>query len=106
MSARWSYPFVWLGVPLVLIILFAAGPLIALFIAGGIADALGCTVPVAALPPCPFMGHDLADTLAIMVFLGYLAFWTLPMGGTALAIWLVIACIVTAIWWWRRQRQA
>jgi hypothetical protein len=52
------------------------------------------------------MGHDLADTLAIMVFLGYLAFWTLPMGGTALAIWLVIACIVTAIWWWRRRRQA
>ena len=95
--------FIWLAVAFALIVLFAAGPLIALFIAGGIAEALGCTLPIAALPPCQFMGTDLSDALAIMVFLGYLAFWTLPTGLTALMVWFVVACLVVLVTWRRPQ---
>ena len=52
------------------------------------------------------MGIDLADALTIAVFFGYLAFWTLPTGTTALALWLVAAVIVTLIWWLRRRSVA
>ena len=104
MSARGRYPFFWLGVPLVLILVFAFGPL-ALLLAGGlVADSLGCTMPISAIAPCPFMGVDLAGLLAIAVAFGYFGFVTVPAGTTALAIWLAAAIVVTLAWWLRRRR--
>jgi hypothetical protein len=100
------YPFVWLGVPLALILLFTIGPLIALLAGGAVADALGCSMPIAASEPCLFMGVNLADALSIAVFFGYLAFWTIPTGTTLLGLWFVAAVIVTLVWWVRRQRAA
>jgi len=103
-SARLRYPFVWLGLPLALIILFTIGPLVILLLGGAVAGALGCNMPIAATTPCLFMGADLSEAIAIAVFFGYLAFWTLPAGTTLLGIWLVVAVIVTLIWFarWRR----
>ncbi len=106
MSAQHRHAFLWLGVALALIILFAAGPLISLFIAGGIADALDCKLPIAGGSPCPFLGADLGDALAVMVFLSYLAFWTLPTGAGALVIWFVVACLVVLVNWLRGRRAA
>ncbi|HZC55601.1 MAG TPA: hypothetical protein VE396_06075 [Xanthobacteraceae bacterium] len=106
MSARRGHPFHWLGITFVLIALFVAAPLISLFIGGGIADALGRTLPISSAAVCPFMGVDLSDALTVMVFIGYLAFWTVPMATTLFAVWLVIAGIVTLVWWWRRRREA
>jgi hypothetical protein len=106
MTVRPRYPFVWLGVPLALILLFAIGPLLALLAGGAVADALGCRMPVAASEPCLFMGMNLADALSIAVFFGYLAFWTFPTGTTLLGLWLVAAVIVTLVWWLRWRRAA
>ncbi len=106
MSTRRGHPFWWLGIAFVLIALFVTAPFISLFIGGGIADALGCALPISSTAPCLFMGADLADALAIMVFIGYLGFVTIPLATTIFAIWLVIACIVTFIWWWRRRQEA
>jgi hypothetical protein len=106
MSARPHYPFVWLGLPLALIMLFSFGPLVALLLGGAVAGALGCNMPIAATPPCLFMGADLSDALAIAVFFGYLAFWTVPTGTTLLGIWLIAAIIVTLVWLLRRRRAA
>lgn len=106
MTARPRYPFVWLGVPLGLILLFTIGPLIALLVGGVVADALGCSMPIAASAPCLFMGVNLADALSIAVFFGYLAFWTVPTGTPLLGIWLFTAVIVTLVWWLRRRRAA
>ena len=106
MSAGPRYPFVWLGVPLGMILLFTIGPLAALLLGGAVANALGCSMPVSASEPCLFMGVDLAETLNIAIFSGYLAFWTLPLATTLLGIWLVAAVIVTLVWWLRRHLTA
>ena len=105
MIARPRYPFVWLGVPLGLILLFTIGPLAVLSLGGAVAEVLGCTMPIdAAGGPCPFMGVDLATFLAVAVAFGYLAFFTLPAGSTLLGIWLVVTVIVTLAWLLRRRR--
>jgi hypothetical protein len=106
MNARPRYPFVWLGVPLALILLFTIGPLVALLLGGAVAGVLGCSMPIASTAPCLFIGFDLADALAIAVFFDYLAFFTVPMGTTLLGIWLVAAVIVTLVWWLRWRRTA
>jgi hypothetical protein len=104
MIVRRRYPFVWLGVPLGLILLFTIGPLALLLLGGAVAEALGCTMPIdAAGGPCPFMGVDLATFLAVAVAFGYLAFFTFPAGTTLLGIWLVAAVIVTLVWLLRRR---
>jgi hypothetical protein len=104
MIVRRRYPFVWLGVPLGLILLFTIGPLALLLLGGAVAEALGCTMPIdAAGGPCPFMGVDLATFLAVAVAFGYLAFFTFPAGTTLLGIWLVVAVIVTLVWLLRRR---
>ena len=75
MTVRPRYPFVALGVPLVLLFLFAYGPIVILLIGGMAAGALGCTMPIdSPAGPCPFMGVDLTTFLAVAVASGYLAF--------------------------------
>jgi hypothetical protein len=106
MAGRLRYPFIGLGIPLALILLLTIGPLAALLLGGAVADALGCSMPISANTGCLFMGTDLSGTLTIAVFLGYMAFWTFPAGTTLLAIWLVAAVIVTAVWWLRRRGAA
>jgi hypothetical protein len=105
MTVRPRYPFVALGVPLVLILLFAYGPLVILLIGGMVAGALGCTMPInGAAGPCLFVGVDLATFLAFAVLCGYLNFLTFPTGTTLLGIWLAAAVIVTLVWGLRRWR--
>jgi len=107
MSTKPRFPFVALGVPLVLLLLFTFGPMIVLLTGGIVAGALGCTMPIdTSGGPCPFMGADLATFLAVAVAFGYLAFLTFPVGTTGLAIWLVAAIVVTLIWWIRRRGAA
>ncbi len=104
MTAQPRFPFVWLGVPLGLILLFTVGPLALLLVGGAVAEVLGCTMPIdAAGGPCPFMGVDLATFLAVVVAFGYLAFFTFPAGITLLGIWLVAAVIVTLFSLLRRR---
>jgi hypothetical protein len=105
MTVRPRYPFVALGVPLVLIFLFAYGPLIILLTGGMAAGALGCSMPInGPVGPCLLMGVDLAKFLAFAVLCGYLNFLTFPTGTTLLGIWLVAAVIVTLLWGLRRWR--
>jgi hypothetical protein len=98
MTVRPRYPFVALGVSLVLLLLFAFGPTVILLTGGIVADALGCAMPIdAAAGPCPFMGVDLATFLGVAVAFGYLAFFTFPTGTTLLGVWLLAAVIVTLV---------
>jgi hypothetical protein len=107
MNTKPHYPFVALGVPLVLLVLLTLGPIVILLTGGMVADALGCAMPIdAAAGPCPFLGVDLATFLGIAVAFGYLSFLTFPVGTAGLAIWFAAAIIVTLVWWLRRRRAA
>ncbi len=106
MSERRSHAVFWLSASFVLIVLFAAAPLISAFIAGGIADLLGCTVNEGGASLCLFRGADIGQTLAEMFVLGWLAFVTLPLGLGALAIWLIATLSIVFIKWRRRRRVA
>ena len=106
MIALRSPAFIWLNAMFVVIVLFAAAPLLSAFLAGGIASALGCTLNEGGVSPCLFMGTDIGETLTVMFVLGWLAFETLPLGLFALAIWLVVAGMVVLIRWRRRRRVA
>jgi hypothetical protein len=96
MNAGRSHAALWLGVAFVVIVLFALAPLISAMIAGGIANALGCTLNEGGASGCIYNGNDIGETLADMFVAGWLMFVTLPIGGVALAIWLVVAIVVLA----------
>jgi hypothetical protein len=104
MTSRPRYPFVWLGVPLGLILLFTIGPTAALLLGAAAAKTLGCDIPISATDPCLFLGVDLSAALTIAVVSGYLAFVTIPTGLTLLGVWFAVAVIVTLVWWLRCRR--
>ena len=107
MTARPRYPFVWLGLPLALIILFSIGPLVLLLLGGAVAGALGCNMPIAASAPCLFMGADLSDAMSIAVFLRLLGL--LDAASRQRPCWesgWSSAVIVTLVWWLRWRRTA
>ena len=106
MSAQKSRAVLWLGVSFVVIFVAAVAPLISAFIAGAVANILGCTLNEGGASTCMFNGSDIGQTLADMFVLGWLAFVTLPWGGFALAIWLAVAGVVALVKWRRRRREA
>lgn len=102
MSAKRGYAYLWLGIALFLILLFAAAPLLSAVIASTIADALHCTVNEGGGAGCIFRGSDISETLAEMFVAGWLTFITVPIAVVALAIWLIVAIIVVVVRWRRR----
>jgi hypothetical protein len=106
MSERRSHAGLWLGITLVLILLFALAPLISTLIASTIADALGCTVNEGGATQCLYKGTDIGETLAEMFVVGWLSFVTFPLALIAFGVWLVSAISIFVIRWRRRRREA
>jgi hypothetical protein len=90
---------------LALILLFGALPLLAAFSAFAIAGSLGCRLNEGSIHPCLFLGRDVGDMLYTMLVSGWFGMLTIPLAGTALVIWLVIA-LALALLRWRRRRVA
>ena len=82
-------------VRLILILLFAALPIIGALTAGGVASALGCRLDEGNVHPCPFLGMDLGETLYAFGELGWLSLLTIPAGAPQLLFWLVAAVALT-----------
>ncbi len=106
MRAGRSSAVVWLSVGFVMILLVATAPLIVSFVAGVIASFSGCEGTMEIRSPCIFMGSEVSHGLTTLIFTGYLAFYSLPLGGFLLAGWAIIACIVVLVRWLRRRRGA
>lgn len=79
-------------------VLFAILPLISMFIAGGIASMFGCTIDESGTSVCMTPLGDLGGTLSLMGIVGWLVFFTVPIGflGLLLGVLLLIVAIVRA----------
>ena len=77
-------------------------PVASVIFAGTIANANGCALDEGSIHPCLVMGADWGEALYGFGVLGWLMLVTLPLGGAALLVWLVILLIHR--WVWGRQQ--
>ncbi len=83
---------------LVVIVLFAAAPFLSVLFTYAIADANNCVVNEATVNPCMVMGADWGELLYFTGVMGWFMLVTIPLGGGALIVWLVILLIHYLAW--------
>ena len=98
------FPVVTYAALLILIVLFAAAPIISVVISSWIAQANGCVLNEGGVNPCVINGTDWGETLTTMFVFGWLTFLTAPLGAIALLIWLI--ALVLHVVAHRRRRAA
>lgn len=86
----------WIAMWIVLavILLIAAAPLISVLIAGWIADANGCALDEGSIHPCMVNGEDIGGMLYTLGVMGWFMLVTIPLGGLAVVVWLIVAAIL------------
>jgi hypothetical protein len=102
---RRRFPSLVYGLILAAILLLTALPLISVIVGGSIASAYGCGLDEGNIHPCLVGGQDLGSLLYTLFVLGWLMLVTLPLGGIAVIVWLVIL-IIHRIAWARINRKA
>jgi len=88
---------------LVLIILFGALPLVVALSSGVLADVLGCKITEGGAPPCIWNGHDIGETLVLLLNLGWISFLTIPIAMVASVIWAIVAIVLLVVRLGNRQ---
>jgi len=74
-------------------IIFAIAPIISLLIAITVANLGGCALDESSTHPCVIGGIDWGELLSIMGMMGWLAFFTVPIGGLATLLGLGIGIV-------------
>jgi hypothetical protein len=77
------------------ILLLWIAPLILALGAGGVASVLGCELNEGAAHPCILFGSDIGGTLYTFGVAGWLTLIGVPFLVAALAVWAIIAVIVS-----------
>ena len=80
------------------ILIFTLLPLASVLLAASIADAHGCRLDEGNAHPCIVWGSDWGTTLYGMALMGWLMIATLPLGGGAFIVWLVLLIIHRLAW--------
>jgi len=91
-------PYFWITKVCVSLMMIGVAPVFSLFLALGLASALGCSLSEGGPLPCPVLGVDAGDALIVMAIMGMFAVYTLPVAAIAFAVWLVARM-------WRRRQQ-
>ena len=102
MSEAARFPWRAYSVALGVIVLFSAAPLLSVLFTGLVAGANGCAVNEAFVQPCMVLGMDLGGLLYFTGVMGWFMLATVPLGGGALIVWLVILLI--HFFAWRRSQ--
>ncbi len=89
---------------LVLIVLFAALPVLATLTASALAGALGCSLTEGAAHVCVLFGHDIGGALGMVFVSHWFAYMTIPGAAAAFVVWVVVALILLALRRWRRRQ--
>ena len=92
MRTRWIVMWIVLAA----ILLIAVAPIISVIVAGWIANANGCALNEGSINPCVVNGTDIGGTLYTLGVMGWLMLATIPLGGLALLVWLIVAAIMRA----------
>jgi TRAP-type C4-dicarboxylate transport system permease small subunit len=87
---------------LVLLLVWTVWPIALVAVAGTIASSHGCTLDESTAHPCVVNGEDIGGTLYGMGVMGWFMLVTIPTGGAALAIYVLI---LLGIWIVRRLRR-
>jgi len=88
----------------VVIVLFALAPVLSALFSGLLAEINGCTLTEHDMHPCMVAGMEFGGVISFFFVLGLFALVTLPLGGGALIVWLVILIIHRIAW--RRMQKA
>jgi len=89
---------------LVLILLFAALPMLAALAASGIAAVLGCPLNEGGAHACLLFGHEIGGALSVMAASHWFVYVTIPGAVAALVVWIVVALILLVLRRWRRHQ--
>lgn len=87
------------------IAVFALWPVASVYFTYLVADAHGCAVNEAYVQPCMVLGSDWGGLLYATGVMGWFMLATLPLGGGALLVWLVIL-VIHRLAWGRMQQGA
>jgi hypothetical protein len=93
MTGAARFPWGLYVIALVVIVLVAAAPILSVYFTYLVADAHGCTVNEASVHPCMVMGSDWGGLLYFTGMMGWFMLATIPLGGGALIVWLVLLLI-------------
>ena len=74
-------------------IIFAIAPIVSLLIAIGVANLGGCALDEGSIHPCVIGGIDWGELLSFMGIMGWLALFTVPVGGLVTLIGLGIGLV-------------
>ena len=83
---------------LVVILLFALWPVLSVYFTYLVAGANGCVVNEGSVNPCLVWGNDIGGLLYTTGVMGWFMLATLPLGGGALIVWLVMLIIHRLAW--------
>lgn len=81
-------------------IVFALLPMVSLVFAATVANIGGCELNEAGAHACVLLGVDWGEALALMAMMGWLVFFTVPLGGLAALVGLVLYVVAR----WRARK--
>lgn len=97
-QTRRRFPWWIYWILLMLVLLFALWPVASVATAGLLAEANGCILHEGFTNPCMIGGADQGPTLYALFVMGWFMLATLPLGGGALLVWLVVLIIHRIAW--------
>ncbi|HEY4283284.1 MAG TPA: hypothetical protein VGM62_09475 [Chthoniobacterales bacterium] len=92
------FPWILYWIVLVLIAIIALAPVGSVIACGVIANAYGCHVDEGSVHPCLINGKDYGHMLHTLGVMGWLMLVTLPLGGLAFALWLILLVAHRSAW--------
>ena len=102
-QARRRFPWWAYGVVLVLILAFSLWPIGSVMYAASVAGAHGCALDEGSVHPCIVDGKDIGEELYAFGVMGWFMLATVPLGGGALIVWLIVLLIHRSAWGRKNQ---
>ena len=103
-ALRQRFPWLTYWVIWAVILVLTLLPLASVLTAASIAQANGCALDEGSVHPCMVGGSDWGETLYGMGVMGWLMPVSIPAGGGAFIVWLIIL-IIHRIAWGKRQTE-